>query len=224
MQQIARVVTFVDYQNSHFGALRAFWSRSTSPALGHINPRALGELLVARRTAYGLPCQLAEVRVYRGSPEPRRQPKAAAANDRQAEAWTWLGKTRVIRRPLRYPRKWPVEPAQEKGIDVAIAVDMVRLAIERAYDVGVLVSADTDLLPALEAVVELGAAHVEVAAWKRQARLRFADGQRRLWCHHLLEDDYRAVLDSVDYTRSRVPSGRMGGHVAKGDPGGARSG
>ena len=30
----------------------------------------------------------------------------------------------AIRRPLRYPRGWPTIPAQEKGVDVALAVDL----------------------------------------------------------------------------------------------------
>jgi uncharacterized LabA/DUF88 family protein len=36
----------------------------------------------------------------------------------------------------------------EKGVDTAIATDMIRLAWERAYDVAVLVSSDADLVPA----------------------------------------------------------------------------
>jgi uncharacterized LabA/DUF88 family protein len=55
----------------------------------------------------------------------------------------------VVRRQLRYPKSWPVEPAQEKGIDVALAVDFVRLACENAYDVDILFSRDADLVPAL---------------------------------------------------------------------------
>lgn len=50
-QKADRVVVFIDYQNVHFGALRAFWPANTSPARGHISPRALGELLVAKRAA-----------------------------------------------------------------------------------------------------------------------------------------------------------------------------
>ncbi|MQA16918.1 MAG: NYN domain-containing protein [Pseudonocardiaceae bacterium] len=199
MQPPARVVVFVDYQNTHLGALRAFWPSSALPASGHINPRALGDLLVSKRMANCLPSELVQVRVYRGRPEPTRQPGPAAANDRQADAWSRLGKVQAIRRPLRYPRKWPVESAHEKGVDVALAVDMVRLAIEGAYDVGVVVSADTDLLPALEAVNELGAAHVEVAGWWRQPRLRLRRQPERLWCHWLNEQDYRRVEDLTNY-------------------------
>jgi hypothetical protein len=37
-------------------------------------------------------------------------------------------------------------------VDVELAVDVVRLAVERQYEIGVILSTDTDLLPAIEAV------------------------------------------------------------------------
>jgi len=36
---------------------------------------------------------------------------------------------------------------KEKGVDVGIATDMIMLAWEDTYDVGVLVSADSDFVP-----------------------------------------------------------------------------
>ena len=48
----------------------------------------------------------------------------------------------MITRSLRYPQGWPTLPAQEKGIDVALAVDFVKLALEGDYDVGVMLSTD----------------------------------------------------------------------------------
>lgn len=38
----------------------------------------------------------------------------------------------------------------EKGVDTAIATDMIRLAWEKAYDVAVLASSDADLVPAVK--------------------------------------------------------------------------
>ena len=70
----------------------------------------------------------------------------------------------VIRRQLNY-RSWPGLPPQEKGIDVAIAVDLMHLAFRRQYDALVLFSSDTDLLPALETIANLRLGHVEVACW-----------------------------------------------------------
>ena len=39
---------------------------------------------------------------------------------------------------------------EEKGVDVAIATDMIKLAWEDAYDWAVLVSSDRDFIPAVE--------------------------------------------------------------------------
>ncbi len=44
----------------------------------------------------------------------------------------------------------------EKGIDVQIAVDMIALAYENAYDTAILISNDADLLPAVEHVKQKG--------------------------------------------------------------------
>jgi len=195
-------MVFLDYENAHRGGLEAFWPRGTSRSQGHINPRRLGDLLVARRSASGLASVLAEVRVYRGQPAPSRQPAAAAANSRQTVAWERLGQVTVIRRPLRYPRNWPAEPAIEKGIDVRLAVDLVRLAYENAYDVGIVFSADTDLLPAIEAVIDRGGPHTEVGAWKDSTRLRIP-GQK-LWCHWVNISDYGLIADPKAYTRGRT--------------------
>jgi len=191
-----RVLVFVDYQNVHGWARRAFHPVNADPAAGHVDPLRLGQLLVARRRRDS---ELSGVRVYRGRPNPDRQARSAAANDRQTVAWQRSGAVTVIRRPLRYPGDWPKTPAAEKGIDVALAIDLVRLAMTGEYDAAVVVSSDTDLLPAIETVFALRLAHVEVATWAGASRLRFADTQLP-WCHHISETEYRTVLDPSDYT------------------------
>ena len=45
---------------------------------------------------------------------------------------------------------------EEKGVDVALAVDMLTGAFEDLYDAAVLVSSDGDFKPAVEAVQRLG--------------------------------------------------------------------
>jgi len=44
----------------------------------------------------------------------------------------------------------PLSLTEEKGVDVAIATDMIKLAWEDAYDWAVLVSSDRDFIPAVE--------------------------------------------------------------------------
>jgi uncharacterized LabA/DUF88 family protein len=51
----------------------------------------------------------------------------------------------------------------EKGVDVLLAVDLVRLAAEEKYDTAVILSGDADLVPAVEAVRLLYRKRVEVA-------------------------------------------------------------
>jgi hypothetical protein len=87
---------------------------------------------------------------------------------------------------------------------VALAVDFVMLAVTHADDVGILVSTDTELIPALEAVVHIGGNHgprAEVAAWtSSRAAPRLRISQARLWCHDLRVDDYRGMVDPTDST------------------------
>jgi hypothetical protein len=188
---------FIDYQNLFGWARRCFHKPPVPPEAGHIDPLRLGQLLLARRHS---PSSLAGVRVYRGRPSPNRQAKSAAANDRQTDVWRRDPQVTVIRRPLRYPKGWPSTPAVEKGIDVAIAVDLVRLAMTRAFDAAILLSADTDLQPALEIILRTRLSHVEVASWSGAGRLCLP-GSRLPWCHHLDKDTYLQVQDLTDYTR-----------------------
>jgi hypothetical protein len=66
-------------------------------------------------------------------------------------------------RPLRYPPP----KGREKGVDVQLAVDFVRLALDDEYDLAIVASADSDLVPALEFVRSRFAERViEAIAWE----------------------------------------------------------
>jgi len=58
----------------------------------------------------------------------------------------------------------------EKGVDVKLAVDMLRLAHNDAYDTAILVSGDGDFADALEAIQDLGK-HTENAFCKTGSSL-----------------------------------------------------
>lgn len=191
-----RVIVFMDYQNVHGWAQRQFFAPGCDNADGHVNPLKVGEHLVARRKRES---ELTQVRIYRGRPNPQHQPDAARANDRQTAFWESHPKVAVTRRNLRYPSDWPSTPPQEKGIDVAIAVDMINLAMRGEMDVAILFSSDTDLLPALEVLYDQRLCHVEVTAWEQAKRLRFA-GQQLPWCHNINAEDYEALRDRANYS------------------------
>ncbi len=44
----------------------------------------------------------------------------------------------------------------EKGVDVQLAVDLLVGAYENTYDTAIVISSDTDLIPAMHKVKELG--------------------------------------------------------------------
>lgn len=140
-----------------------------------------------------------EVRVYRGRPNPERQPGAAAANDRQAAMWERSDQVTVVRRNLHYPSGYPASRASEKGIDVAIAVDMIRLGMSGYMNTAILFSSDNDLIPAVEVLWGMPQCHVEVASWSGAHRVRFP-GTQQPWCHHRNETDFHAVRDKYDYS------------------------
>ncbi len=190
-----RVVVFVDYQNVHGWARRQFHPGNVDPAIGHISPLRLGQLLVARRKRSS---ELEGVRVGPAGRGLGDRDSSAAANDRQTVEWERSGNVTVLRRPLRYPGDWPKTPAVEKGVDVALAIDLVRMTMTKACDAAVVVSSDTDLMPAIEMVYDFRLAHVEVATWSGANRLRFPDTQLP-WCHHVSELEYRTVEDQTDY-------------------------
>ena len=143
-----RIALFIDAQNAYRRARDRFFPNPQSNVDGQFDPVKLGQLIASRGGPGGMPCSLSDVRIYSGRPDPNRDKRSHAAHMRQSNRWRANGAT-VVTQGLRYPPTSPTDPAQEKGIDVALAIDFVRLAITGAYDVGVMMSTDTDLLPAL---------------------------------------------------------------------------
>lgn len=204
-----RVAVFIDYQNAYRSARAAFHDHPFDPHwYGQIHPLAFGALIV--RLSADSDRHLAQVLVYRGLPSSSKDPKGYGAARRQISAWKALPRTHVTQRPLRYPRDYPASKPEEKGIDVQIAIDFVMMAVRAEYDVGILMSGDTDLLPALEAVGQLPHVNAEVAAWwtpwgdARRLRVSGMD----LPCHWIPEAAYRSVLDDTDYNIPKLPGTR----------------
>lgn len=61
----------------------------------------------------------------------------------------------------------------EKGVDIALAVDMLSMAFVDAYDTAILVSSDGDFAKVIRAVCDLGK-HVEVACFHRAYHVKAA--------------------------------------------------
>lgn len=198
---------FLDYQNVYRGARRAFHGFQDPHWCGQIDPVGLAQLLAADSP---FERELAQVRIYRGQPDSKRDPRGYSASRRQQAGWVRSPLVNLTVRPLRYPPGWPRqtqpgERPEEKGIDVALALDFVTMAVAGEYDVGILMSTDTDLKPALEYVASLTSKpgpRAEVAAWSGagQHNRRLSIKTRNLYCHWLGETAYQSVADSRDYS------------------------
>lgn len=196
----SRVALFVDYQNVYRRARAAFHGDRGPGADGQISPRELGELLCQRAQSPGSRL-LTEVRLYTGIPSQRRDRQGYAARRRQIAEWRRRGVI-VSQRPLRYRHD---DQPQEKGVDVKLAIDFVTGAVEKRFDVGILFSTDTDLLPALEFLVEhpdLGITP-EVAVWRgaRSSNPPLTVPNASIRHHPLSRDDYERVRDRRRYDR-----------------------
>jgi uncharacterized LabA/DUF88 family protein len=137
-----RAVVFFDGQNLFHGAREAF---------GYTYPNYC-PLSLASHVCNGHGWSLQSIRFYTGIPDP----------DHDVfwhQFWTsklgTLGHRGIIvySRPLRYRNQemklpdgtvWSALVAQEKGIDVRIALDVIRMARQDEFDVGVVFSQDQD--------------------------------------------------------------------------------
>lgn len=198
-----RVIVFVDYQNVYEDFRRAFCSGTLLPTHGQFHPTALAQTLVARGPDNER-WTLVETRVYLGRPSPDRDPRGAGAHDRQTQIWRDEGV--IVRpRPLQYLAN---QKPRQKGVDVELAVDVVRLAVEKKYEIGIIVSTDTDLLPAVETVDVLRGEQsvprvcaVAYTGLQKQLKLSHA-GARQPYIFRIKRAEYRTVHDERVYVEA----------------------
>lgn len=209
-----KVVVFFDWQNVYNRARDAFFDRTQDPhTAGQTDAVDLAEMLLkkARESRPDESLELEQVRIYRGRPTQQHDTKGYNAFQRQDGRWRRNNKIHTIYRDLKYPTDWGeidcVEKPREKGIDVALAIDLVTLARDGAYDLAILMSADYDLLPAVDYVqfrhvVRGETPSIQVAAWKSDQTgrpLRLKSQSYSLWCHWLDRTDYYSAEDVTDY-------------------------
>lgn len=146
--QNKRVYSFIDGQNLFYAAKEAF-------GYGYPNydPKKLSQSICDAKG-----WNLEKVHFYTGIPNPQDDP-----------FWYhfWIAKTtqlgrkgvKVFTRPLRYRHQTVRLPdgktytflvGREKGVDVRLALDVVRLALEKSYDVCLILSQDQDITEAVE--------------------------------------------------------------------------
>ena len=141
-RSVPRAISFVDGQNLFHGAREAF---------GHAWPDydvlALSHELCRRRDWH-----LEQVRFYTGIPQRRFSPdwndfwvrKLRGMANRGVHVHSRHLRHRVVRVDGSRADSRSVVISEEKGIDVRIAIDVIRLAFRCAYDVALLFSQDQD--------------------------------------------------------------------------------
>ena len=166
-----RVVVLIDYQNVYHSARALFGgSGSPHPSIGNVHPLELGELLCNLGSKIDPERVLTGVRVYRGQPvHGSGHEKVCKAFNRQTALWHNTLGVNVFTRPLRYfPAVNEVGEhylrGEEKGVDVMMALDIALGATNNSYDVAVVATADTDILPAIEHAINVRK-RVETSSW-----------------------------------------------------------
>jgi len=210
-------MVFVDGQNV-FKACRSNYEH------GYIHP-----LLLAQRVLQGR--SLCGVRYYSGLHDSRINPEMHAVASRRHSLMRRVG-VKVVERRLRYRWEWGVnredarqlpddpeehaesdsrkvrvEPYQrprEKGIDLALGLDVVDFALAGKCDVAVILSSDTDLVEVARMVHQMTKVKgkrmtVEAAVFndaKKKIRMGHYD-----FTHQLGREDFEETRDSFNYTK-----------------------
>lgn len=161
---VKRAVAFMDGQNLFHSVRESF---------GYTYPN-FDVLALAKTICASQGWELAQVRFYAGIPDPSDDGFWNHFWVVKLRVMSWQG-VRVFSRPLRYRNRRVRLPdgtehtylaGEEKGIDVRIALDVIRMAHHQEYDVALLFSQDQDLS---EVAAEIRAIAREQDRWMKIA-------------------------------------------------------
>ncbi|KAB1867353.1 NYN domain-containing protein [Microbacterium algeriense] len=163
----------MDYQNIHLTGRDRFAPEGLATHECLVHPAHFAEqVLHARHVRTGVKLELAGVRVFRGAPSQKENARMYAYSQAHKSEWTRNRLVSVHYRTLRYYWENNIRVAQEKGIDVLVALELARAAMDKEADVVILASHDTDLEPALEAAQRWSSTIIETAGWAKERILR----------------------------------------------------
>jgi uncharacterized LabA/DUF88 family protein len=155
--EVIRATAFFDGQNLYRSAQLAF-------GISHPNfdPRKLAKLVAIQNNL-----ELTAVRFYTGVPHKRDDSFWSHFWEKKLLQMSRYDRINVFTRELRFNEEEIVCPeghsfvekvGREKGIDVRIALDVLRLAIDKSYDAAIIFSQDQDLSEAIKEVKAVGKA------------------------------------------------------------------
>jgi uncharacterized LabA/DUF88 family protein len=209
--QTPSAIAFIDGQNLFHAAKNAF-----GYAYPNFDIQKLSETVCSLQG-----WQLRQSRFYTGIPDPVDDPfwhgfwrnKLAMMGRRHVH---------VFSRPLRYRRRTVVLPGgttqtlrlgEEKGIDVRIAIDVIRLAHRQAFDVAVIFSHDQDLSEVAAEVREIAREQtrwIKVAsALPWSAKSTNARGIDKTDWIRIDKATYDTCRDLRDYRPAATPKGTL---------------
>lgn len=203
----------IDYQNVNLVGFNLFNKGLQSNNLS-MNPLEFSrQLLIKRESSQrskNFPTKLSKVLVFSGLPSPTYDPERNAQALSQAAQWQKNPMISMYHRPLRYEFKRRndgkilldqngkniIAKRKEKGIDVLCALALVREA--QKFDLVILASQDSDLIPAIDEACALGRAKIETFSWylkenRRSKELR--PEYHQVWNTRLDQSDYLKCLE-----------------------------
>lgn len=200
-------LVLIDYQNIHLTA-HDLWAPAGTPKHETlVHPLYYANQVVSARNQICMPkpgqegarelAQLDAVVVYRGLPSNKHAASAYRRSQAQRSEWTKDRRVSVIYRPLKYYWDNGVAYPQEKGVDVMVALHLVRAAREGDFDLVILASHDTDLEPAIDEAVASRPGCVETTGWKTAKRLK---SNPTVWHTYLDATAFIRSRDRKDYT------------------------
>ncbi len=142
-----RALVFIDGQNLYHLARKA-WASRINPqyAWPSYDVETLAHTLATRISGRAL----SEIRFYTGVPNPATGPSELFWHG------FWLNKLGYLRSRGIYVYRGSINAGgQEKGVDVSLAVDLIRATYERQYEVAIIVSQDNDFGPAVRLAKEI---------------------------------------------------------------------
>jgi len=195
-----RAIAFVDGQNLYHRARIAFGSRHPD-----YNAKSLATTICAQKG-----WKLSQVRFYTGIPAIERDRRWYMYWTRKLAEMGQDPKIYIYTRKLQYVTEWVEKEGViqkrivgiEKGIDLRIAIDALRLAIRKEYDVAIFISEDSDLSEVVNELKEIGREQrrwITVCSAFPQARGEYRRGIPRAIRFPIDIDTYRKCWDRDYY-------------------------
>ena len=170
-----RAIVFIDGNNFYF-RLRDLLSQIEGKfSLLEFDYEGFGKWLVK-------PHELVRIHYYVGAlKRQNRNEKSERMYADQQKLFAKLQRQKIVI-TLGQLIQHPDKSFHEKGVDVRLAVEMIRFARENQYDIAYLLSSDTDLVAAIEEVRSLGkkVQYVGVAKGQSFGLTKVADDVRLL--------------------------------------------